>query len=178
MYAKGKEYNYTSLKRIQEQLQILPAKNSYSREQNPVMHHCSLKVHPTLGFRALPGGAGQQDQPCSSKAPQAGSRRILAISPLVSEWIPSSERANIRVWPKSQTQETEVLESALLLTASPQPLGAPYWSEAQRRQEGLTLPISQACKESSERSCGCVKLEKHSLNIKVSLLILETEDIF
>lgn len=41
-----------------------------------------------------------------------------------------------------------------------------------------TDTISQACGESSERSCTFVKLKKHSLNIKVSLPILDVEDVF
>ena len=64
MYAEGKEYNYTPLKSIQEQLRISAAKNSYSREQKS--HDASLlthEPHPTLGFRALLGGAGDSAGP-------------------------------------------------------------------------------------------------------------------
>lgn len=166
---KGYKNNYKS---YQQRIAIQENKTQWC-----ITAH-SHKVHPTLGFGVLLGGAGGQGQPCSSKAPQAGSGRILAVSALVFEWIPTSERHTFRVQPESQTQETKVLGSALLLTASPQPLGAPYWWEVQRRQEGPTLPISQACRESTERSCAFMKLEKLSLNIKVSLPILETEDIF
>lgn len=69
---KGYKNNYKS---YQQRIAIQENKTQWC-----ITAH-SHQVHPTLGFSALPGGAGGQGQPCSSEAPEAGSARTLAISP-------------------------------------------------------------------------------------------------
>ena len=61
MYAEGKEYNYTPLKRIQEQLRISAAKNSYSREQK------SHDASPKFGLVTIPVRCKSKINKCTNK---------------------------------------------------------------------------------------------------------------
>lgn len=79
---KGHKNNYKS---YQQRIAIQENKTQWC-----IIAH-SHKEHPTLGFSALPGGAGGGPRPRSNKAPRLH-LVVVATSPLLSDQIATTEK--------------------------------------------------------------------------------------